>query len=300
MSPLESVVACSPATLAGPGGRLLCLQGEPVAMIAEPEHAAALVATVGPEAPLPDLAGALISMRPSGALVVAASDGTSSLALGLHEGRVVSAVGPHNLQSMGTWVVEFHRRYGHARGGRTSGNEAALLRALEPGRTFVVESTLEALQRCDHPGASLLLLQAQTHWLHEQLPRSRAPEFGFLLMEHARRGDELPGIERALPGGGQAVVPLSRPGPSPGVRPQKPKGSEWDFFDDPDPAAESEWLDARIVFDFCDGTTDVNGLVKRAMLGRFRTVSALVALAERDHIRLINDEYADLICDLAS
>ena len=106
-----------------------------------------------------------------------------------------------------------------------------------------------------------------------------APDFGFVLMEHARRVDELPRIETALRDLGQAVVPVRAPGqhPSGRVKAVSDSESDWDFFDDPDPAAEAEWLDARWVFDFCDGVTSIEGLGDATMLGRFRTLAAVLA-----------------------
>lgn len=84
------------------------------------------------------------------------------------------------------------------------------------------------------------------------------------------------------------------------------------LLDHPDPAANAEWLDARYVFAFCDGVTDVEGVVERALLGRFRTLSALSALLHHRHIRLVDragqsrsesgessDELADLIAALS-
>ncbi len=300
MSSLAAIVACSGASLAGPDDALLCIGGEPVATLAAPQDTAALVARVGPSATLADLAGTLIATRPSGLLVLASPDGEFFLAVSLFEGRVVSAAGPDAMQNMGTWVIEFHRRAAEARGSRVEGDDAAVMRALRPGRMFVIEAVLCAFARCDQTSASLLLLQGPHHWLHETLEAPAAPDLGFLLMEHARRGDEMANVEASLGSANGPIVALTRPAERPAARPSTGDGADWDFFDDPDPAAEAEWLDARFVFDFCDGSTDLDGLVERTMLGRFRTVSAVVALAQRKHIQVIADEYADLICDLAS
>lgn len=300
MSLLAAIVECSAATLAGPSDGLVCLHGDPVATLPAPEAATALVAQVGEGTSLPDLVGALIATRPSGVMVLATPDGSFSSALSLQEGRVLSVMGPEPLQNMGTWVIEFHKRVASARGARVTGEDAAFMRALQPGRTFVFEAVLQALSCCDVAGASLLLLQGEKHWLHETLELSRAPELGFMLMEHARRGDELASLEASLGSAEGPIVALTRPAERPAVSPVAVKKSDWDFFDDPDPAAETEWLDARLVFDFCDGSSGITGLVERTMLGRFRTVSAIVALLHRKHIQIIADEYADLICDLAS
>jgi hypothetical protein len=289
----------------GPDKRLLALAGEPVASLDDPASATALVARVGSAVPMPELVGTLIAGRPSGIVVLGAPGGGFRLALALRDGRVASAVGPEPLQTMGAWVVEFHRRSSRTRG--RAGIGPTLGRDLDPARTYVAEAVLDALATCTRPGSTLLLLQGPHQWLHDALPEATAPDFGFLLMEHARRVDELPRIEASLHDLGQAVVPVKGPSerPSSRVKPRAEGESDWDFFDDPDPAAESEWLDARYVYDFCDGVTSVDGLAEATLLGRFRTLSAVLALLERDHVALSGhgstlDELEDLILELAS
>jgi hypothetical protein len=294
---VESLVGCSAAALIGPDERLLALSGEPVAALDDPDAATVLVARAGPSVTLPELVGALIAGRPSGIVVLGTADGAHAVALLLRDGRVACAVGTEPLQRMAAWVEELRRR----------SRAAGVARELDAARTYVAETVLDALRGCDHPGATLLLLQGSHRWLHETLPEDTALDFGFLLMEHARRADELPRIEAAIRDVGQAVVPVRSPGerPSSRVKPRAEGESDWDFFEDPDPAAETEWLDARHVFDFCDGVTSVDGLADATMLGRFRTLSAVLALLERDHVALSGhggelDELEDLILELAS
>jgi hypothetical protein len=299
---IETLVACSAAELMGPEKRLLGLAGEPVAAFGDPSSVTALVAQAGPAIGIAELIGALIASRPSGIVVLGAADGSSSLAIALSDGKIVSAIGPDHLQKMGAWVVEFHRRSAVLRGK----SAAAVGRDIDPARTYVAETVLHTLSLCDRPGSTLLLVQGQHHWLHDVLPDNSAPDFGFLLMEHARRADEQPRVEAALRDVDQAVVPVRAPGERPSTREKKvAANSDWDFFDDPDPAAESEWLDARYVYDFCDGITSVEGLGDSTMLGRFRTLSAVLALLERDHVALAGhagqlDELEDFLLELAS
>ncbi len=300
MTVIETLVACSAAELMGPDRRLLGLGGEPVASV-DPSTMTALVARSG-ATPLAELVGALIAGRPSGILVLG-SIGGSRLAIALNDGRIVSAFGPDPLQKMNAWVVEFQRRSTVLRGR----SAAEIARQIDPARTYVAETVLQAMDACARPGSTLLLLQGKHEWLHEALPQETAPDFGFVLMEHARRVDELPRIEGALQDVGQSVVPVRAPGehPSDRVKAANDGESDWDFFDDPDPAAEAEWLDARYVFDFCDGVTSVEGLGEATMLGRFRTLGAVLALLERDHVALSGsggrlDELDDLILELAS
>lgn len=312
MAALEQVVGCSAAMLAGPSGRLLCLGPEPVAVVADPDAVGALIARVGAATGLPTLLGMLTSVRPTGVLLLGSADGEHSLAVELDNGRVVGAVGSQPHQSMGGWVVELHRRYEEARGAESSGDDAAVVRALRPGRAFLQEVVLEALRVCDEPGGSLLLLEGEVQWLHERLEPEDTQDIGFVLMELARREDEGAELESRLGTLAAVATPVSKPPEDRAAAPTLQDAESLDFVDHPDPAANAEWLDARYVFAFCDGLTDVAGIVERALLGRFRTLSALSALLHHRHIRLVDgsdqsadenaessDELADLIAALS-
>lgn len=310
MAALDQIIRCSAATLGGGGDRVLSLGAQPVAVLADPDSTGALTARVGSATDLPTLLGMLTSVRPTGVLVLSSRDGDRAVAIELDEGRVVGAVGPERLQDMGVWVLELHRRHEAARGG-PSQNDAAIVRALRPGRAFLRETVLRALEECDHVGATMVLLEGQVHWLHERLEPEDTADFGFLLMELARRTDECATLSATLGRLDALVMPTSRP-------PQRrsdggSRGGKLDFIDDPDPDAASEWLDARYVFAFCDGVLDVEQIVERTLLGRFRTLAALTALAEHGHVRLVedgeredgasedaapSDELADLIASL--
>ncbi len=311
MAALEQVIGCSAATLAGPAGRLLCLGAEPVAVLSDPDAIGALVAHVGSGTGLPALLGMLTSVRPTGVLLLGAPDGERSLAIELSEGRVVGAVGPQPHQSMGGWVVELHRRYEQARGAKSSIEDAAIIRALRPGRTFLQEVVLEALTVCDEPGGSLLLLEGEIQWLHERLEPGDTQDIGFVLMELARREDESAELESRVGALAAVATPVSKPPEDRSAAPKVVAGPGLDFLDHPDPAAAAEWLDARYVFAFCDGVSDVAGIVERALLGRFRTLAAIQALIAHGSIRLVDgqdaspddlhpsDEMADLIAALS-
>lgn len=305
MAALEQIIACSAASLSGGSGRLLCLHDEPVAVLSDPDTIGAVTMRVGASTDLPSLLGMLTSMRPSGVLLVSSHDETHALAVELVEGRVVGAVGPEHLQSMGAWVVELHRRHREARGGPESSDDAGIVRALRPGRAFLREAILEALACCDEQGATVLLLEGEVQWLHERLETQDTQDFSFLLMELARRADETLGVMNGLGTGDTMVTPVSRP---PAERRSAPQlgPSTQDFVDDPDAEASAEWLDARYVFAFCDGIRTIDGIVAHTLLGRFRTLSALDALVQHGHVQLVDgsdesaptDELADLIAAL--
>ena len=298
MAAIEQIIGCTAAKLVG-SGRLLTLGEQPIAVLSEPSTTGALVAHVGEVTNLPTLLGMLTSIRPSGIVLVSSSRAECSLAIELDEGRVVGAVGPRALERMGAWVVELHRRYDEVRGATGPSDDAAVVRALRPGRVFLRESVLRALATCDHVGSRLLLLEGEVQWLDQRLEPEDTADFGFLLMELARRNDELGALEAALLEEGGIPMPVSRP---PVQSPAPPDDDGWEVED------AAGWLDARFVFPFCNGVLDVEAIVERTLLGRFRTLAALHALAEQGHVRLVkaervgedanSDEFADLIASL--
>ena len=131
-------------------------------------------------------------------------------------------------------------------------------------------------------------------------------------MELARREDEGGELESRLGTLSAVATPVSKPPEDRAAAPKLHASPSLDFLDHPDPAANAEWLDARYIFAFCDGLTDLAGVVERALLGRFRTLCALSALLQHRHIRLVDaggeagdepaessDELADLIASLS-
>ena len=107
-------------------------------------------------------------------------------------------------------------------------------------------------------------------------------------------------------GGDALVTPISRPGVR---RSSGGQAGKLDFVRHPDAHAKGEWVDARFVFAFCDGTLSVHDIISRTMLGAFRTLAALVALVEEGHVQLLHSrlesdpsasaEMVDLIAALA-
>lgn len=291
LSRVESLLSCTPVELAGSARRLLSLGERVLATLPDVDQLTTLVVHIGPGSSLAELAATLAAARPSGIAVIGSADGTHAVALALHDGLVFGATGVGPWQTLGEWSLEFRRRLLGSRVA-TSG------RQFDPARTFVTESVLAALARCDEPGASFALVSGELQWLDDRLDEELAPSLGHLLLEHARRTDEGPRIAAKVGAIDQMVVPLDPPGERAAKPTQKLRledenesGAErpgdesgWDFFDDPDPAAEAEWQDARRVFELCDGITDIAELVERSMLGRFRTLAALLALVERSHI----------------
>lgn len=306
VSNLGDIIACTAAEL-GANGKLVLVDGRALAAVGDHAKITALSARVGAPGSLAELIATIIAARPSGLLVLGGPDRRGALALMLRDGAAVGVVAAGELGQCASWVLEFHRR----RVGSTLWLTEPSGVRIDPCRTFLLEHALDAISRCDVPGASLLWMTGALCWISDELPTTAACDAGFLLLELARRSDEGPRVEAAIGDLDRVVVPTSRPG----ARPAKPverrapaedEEQSWDFFDDPDPAAEAEWLDARHVFECCDGMTSIEALVERAMIGRFRTFSAVLALLERGHVTLTelpclpepSDALADLIADL--
>lgn len=278
---LPALLSHSPLTLGGPRKRLLMLGDRPLARLQdEPSAMSALVAHVGGENAFIELLGTLIGNRPSAILTIEGAQGGTPVAALLRHGAVVGLVGAGPLDQLGPWAVEFQRRHGvQWEVGRGSTN----LRTL-----FLYERLLEAFRRADHPGSSLVFIQGALSWLGEEEGEGETVTFQHVLLEYARRKDEMPRVEARVGGADRVVVPMCEPGEFPGpakVLLGTRRGGR-DFEEDPDEGAYQEWLDARRVFRLCDGALTVEELAETSMLGRFRTYSAVIALAERSHVRL--------------
>lgn len=291
MSDLQSLLSWSPVELVGAARRLLGLGPRVLATIGEHTELTVLVARLGPTTSVAELIATIAQGRPSGIIVLGNADRSYALAIALRDGTLVGAVGTEPLETLGEWTLEFRKRL--------MGSAVESASQFDPARTFVTETALEALARCREPGASLTLIQGPLQWLDDGLPDGNAPSLDHLLLEHARRSDEQPRIEAKIGAIDRVIVPLAPPGdraarPTKKLRLEDEAESGWDFFDDPDPAAESEWRDARRVFELCDGMTSIKGVVERSMLGRFRTLAAMLALVERAHI-VFMAHFADLV-----
>ena len=292
MSRAHDLLACSPVALVGAARRMLGLGDRVLATIEDGERLAVLAAHTGPGASLAELIATLAAGRPSGIAVLGSADGDHVVAFAMRDGTVTGATGTGQLQTLGDWTLEFRRRI--------AGSVVESASQFDPARTYVTESMLEALARCDRPGASFTLLQGPLTWLDDRV--DEGPSLDHLLLEHARRSDEQPRVVAKVGDLDRVIVPLAPPGeraakPTQKVRLADEAESGWDFFDDPDPAAVAEWNDARRIFELCDGMTSIDGVVERSMLGRFRTLSAMLALVERSHIAFMAHFTG---CDVAS
>lgn len=279
LSRAHDLLACSPVAFVGAARRMLGLGDRVLATVEDGERLAVLIAHIGPGATLAELIATLAAGRPSGIAVMSSAEGDYVVAVALRDGVVTGATGTGPLQTLGDWTLEFRRRL--------TGSIVETASQFDPARTYVTESMLEALARCDGAGASFTLLQGPLTWLDDRV--EEGPSLDHLLLEHARRSDEYPRVVAKVGDLDRVIVPLAPPGERAAKPTQKrvlddEAESGWDFFDDPDPAAVGEWNDARRIFELCDGMTSIDGVVERSMLGRFRTLSAMLALVERSHI----------------
>lgn len=302
---LDDIIACTPAQLGG-NGRLLLVDGRALAALGDPAAITTMIARIGGGGSLAELIATLVAARPTGLLVLGDPAQHYALALMLQDGAVTAVLAPGPYGECGSWVLEFHRRRLGSPLWLAETNGARV----DPSKTFLLEHAVAAIARCDCAGASLLWMTGAVQWLGDKLPVATSCDAGFLLLELARRCDEGPRVEAAIGALDRVVVPTSRPGPRAAKPVERRKAGvdedAWDFFDDPDPAAEAEWADARHVFECCDGMTSIANLVERAMIGHFRTLQAVLALLERAHVTLTevahspdaSGELADLIADL--
>lgn len=279
---LPALLSLSPLTLGGPRKRLLMLGNRPLARLQDdPQHVSALIAHVGGAHAFTEIIATLVGNRPSAILAIQGALGEAPVAVHLQHGELHGLVGGGPLDQLGPWAVEFQRRHGIQ---WEAGASTTNLRSL-----FLYERLLEAFRKADRPGSSLAFLQGALSWLgDEDADPPAVITLQHVLLEYARRKDELPRVEAKLGGADRVVVPMCEPGDSPGPRLTDSAASmrRRDFDVHPDEAANQEWLDARRVFRLCDGALTVEELAETSMLGRFRTYSAVVALAERSHVRL--------------
>jgi len=280
---LDALLSQGPLRLGGPRKALFMLGNRPIARLAGPHaEVSALVAHVGGHHGFAELVATLMGNRPSAILAVAGAAGDAPVAVHLRHGALAGLVGPGALDQLGPWAMEFQRRHGMQ---WDVGKGTTNLR-----RLFLYERLLEAFAVADRPGAWLVFVQGALTWLGDERTEEEDLAFHHLLLEYARRKDELPRVEGKLGGAAVVPVPMSEPGDVPGEirRNLGNSDSRWDFKRDLDDAAQQEWLDARRVFRLCDGALTLHELAELSMLGRFRTFTAITALAERNHVHLVS------------
>jgi hypothetical protein len=241
--------------------------------------------------PVVDTLAAVAAQDPSGVLLIETKD--AAFAFEVKNGRIIGARGTGPRGQLEAWVAEVHRR--HPDRFAAAGTRPDTPAWLEVARSFVEEHVLDQLALCREPGARLTLARGDIEWAGTRIPEDVGPTLRHLLLEHARRYDEEPRIMAALGSLDRIPVPMREPGPKPSAPGAKGGGGEddWDFFDDPDPAALAEWDDAVRVWSLCDGQSTLAEIVDEALLGRFRSLLALHTLVKARHVVLVDPSRRD-------
>lgn len=268
--------------------RILQLRGLPVATVGpDPASVTPMCAVSARDMPVVDTLAAVAAQDPTGVLLIETKD--VAFAFEVKHGRIIGArgTGPHG--QLEAWVAEVHRRHPE-RFPTTSSTNAETPAWLEVARSFVEEHVLDQLALCREPGARLTLARGDIEWVGTRIPEQVGPTLRHLLLEHARRYDEEPRIMAALGSLDRVAVPMREPGKRPSAAPRKANASEedWDFFDDPDPAALAEWDDAVRIWSLCDGQSTLAEIIEVALLGRFRSLLALQTLVKAQHVVLVD------------
>lgn len=274
----------APARVVLQGRRNLVARGMVFATVGpDPAAITPVCAISARDLPVVDVLAALAAQDPSGVLVIETQD--DAFAFEVDRGRLTGARGLGALDQLEPFVAEVHRRHP-----QRFGPDEEIGRD-QPGwmkvaRAFVEERVLDQLTLGRTPGTRMTLIRGDVEWLGTRLPPGVGPTLGHVLLEHARRFDELPKVIEMLGDLDRVAVPLAEPGERPHHAPTHGSG-EWDFFSDPDPAALAEWNDALAMWSLCDGESSLRELIEGAMLGQFRGLLALRTLAAARCIVLI-------------
>lgn len=283
IAPLEDAVAGTRVSLGGQG-RALLMDGSPVATLQGPQEDFTVWRVhAGSADAVGEVIASFVGMRPCGVMIVDGGAGSTPYAFNLRKGRLCSAVGTGAFETLTKWILERDRR-DRQRSSPVPGaddDERWLVRA----REFVEECLLDALWRSHGSGSTILLVQGEVHWLEDEIDAQRAPDLQFLLLEYARRSDELPRLLTQVGDLEHTAIPRQALGTFP--ERSDAKGGK-DFFDEPDAAAMLEWRDVQEVFEWCNGVATLADAINGAMVGHFRGVVALVTLVRLGAITVVD------------
>jgi hypothetical protein len=279
-------LAGSSTRVVGQGRRTLVLKGMTLATVGpDPSDITPVCAVSARDLPVTDVLAGLASQDPTGVLIIETSE--EAFAFEVNQGRLCGARGVGALDQLEPFVAEVHRRHPQRFGAdeEIGADQPAWMKV---ARAFVEERVLDQLTLGRKPGTRMTLIRGDIAWCGTRLPTGVGPTLGHVLLEHARRFDELPKLLESLGDLDRIAIPLAEPG----IRPARPTASassnDWDFFSDPDPAAMNEWNDAVAVFALCDGESSLREIVDIALLGEFRGLLALRTLASSRCIVLID------------
>ncbi len=265
------------------GTRILTLCGVPVAEVTtNVAHLNPTTATSSEGMPAVEMLAALAGHEPSGILLVESANGKEGCGFHLEKGRVTGACGPGELGDLVTWSETLYTRFPErTKTPPPTQSDSPDPRWSELAREFVYESALESLKQSSVPGTRITLLRGDVTWQPGTLPLEVSPSLQHLLMEQARREDELPRMLEKLGDHGQLALPMYEPGPlPPGGKPNATGGAEGWGNAAPDSANRAAWELARTVFRLCNGQRSLRELSAYGLLGEFRTLEAIILLAK--------------------
>ena len=248
-----------------------------------------ITATSSTDMPALEMLAALAGHDPTGVMLVEDANGTGGFAFNLERGRVTGARGSGDLDDLKAWAKELYTRFpervttpppGEA---STPGTEW-----VEIAKDFVREHALDSLEYSTTPGTRITLLRGDVTWQGPSLPGGSGLGLQHLLLEHARRHDEVPRMMSKLGDLSQLALPMYEPGPMPPGGKPTPTGDSEDWGDaKPDSASQAAWDLARAVYHLCDGQRSIADLSEYSMFGGFRTLEALVLLAKSQSVIVV-------------
>ncbi len=224
-----------------------------------------------------DALGSWASLRPSGLLLISCVG--VDWAFYLEEGRIMGGRGAGPLDDARAWISTFCEMHPTSVLDVDAAQTPRLDAQCELHRTFLYESMLGLFER-GH--AQFALIAAPFSWAGVLLPDTASIGLEHILLEYARRLDEMPKLLGRVGDLRAELIRGDAPpdDPSAGASPTDASGA--DFLLHPDAAARSEWEDARHLWRaWTPGCTGAQ-LVGHAMLGRFRGLAALATLLSSD------------------
>lgn len=273
------------------GTRLLAIGGVPVAKVStDVARLNPITATSSTDMPALEMLAALSGHDPSGVMLIEDANGTGGFAFNLERGRVTGARGSGDLDDLKLWAKELYARFpervttpppGEA---STPGSEWVGI-----AKDFVREHALDSLEYSTTPGTRITLLRGDITWQGPSLPSGSGLGLQHLLLEHARRHDEVPRMMNKLGDLAQLALPMYEPGPMPPGGKPTPTGDSEGWGDaKPDTASQAAWDLARAVYHLCDGQRSLAELSEYSMFGQFRTLEALVLLAKSQSVIVVD------------
>jgi len=245
-------------------------------MNGDPSRLTPLSAVSADGLPVVEVLAAVAASHPTGLLVLESTNAEDrSAAFAIDSGRVVGASTGGPLGRMETWVAEVHCRFPERFG-------SAKPAWADEARTFVRERLLEGLERSRVAGSRMVFLRGDVQWHGPQLAIQEAPALEHVLLEHARRSDEMPTLTKQCGDLRRVVVPLCPPPDDPSQRIST--DDSWDLDDEPDPLVLAEWADVRALWMQVDGEASAQEIMDSTMLGEFRSLRALATLLQRESI----------------